>query len=370
MTRFDARLERLERALVTADADGAVVATGSNARYFTGFAGERDRALLFVITPDGERLAVSPEQYTGQVRRAIRADDVHLHSVPHNSARAVARGVAERLSASHGRYLVDEELSAGELYHLERAFPNATVDLLGPVVTPMRATKDESERRALRRAARLTDEVSHTIREAGADVVGTTERELAVQIRARLHERGAEGVAFPVVVASGPNGALPTQYRHGDRTIERGEPVVLDFGGFFDGYASDQTRTVVFAGEPSASYVEAHDAVREALQAGIGRVEPGTTGGELDAAVRDVIVEHGYGDQFTTGTGHGVGLRAHEPPSIAPGSDDVLEPGMVFSIEPGIYVAGEFGVRLETLVLLTERGPEVLNDSPYTWRPP
>jgi Xaa-Pro aminopeptidase len=177
-------------------------------------------------------------------------------------------------------------------------------------------------------------------------------------------------VAFPVVVAAGPNGARPTQYRHGSRSISAGEPVVLDFGGVFDHYPSDQTRTVVFEGEPPAPFPEIHGIVKDALEAGLAAAEPGTTAAELDRVVREVIEDRGYGEQFVTGTGHGVGIRAHEPPSIAPGDRTTLEADMVFSLEPGIYLEGRFGVRLETLVVLTDEGADPLNTSPYDWRPP
>lgn len=367
MGRFADRIARLQKRLVAADVDGAVVGTGPTARYFTGFAGERDRHLLLFVDLEGGVTFVSPSSYAGQVERRARVGEIR--SVSTNSASAVVDGLAASLSEPSGTYLVDDRIPAGEAYRLERTLADATFDLLSPVVGPMRAVKDDTELEALRRAATVTDGVSVAIRELGSNAVGMTERELAVEIRTRLHERGSEGVAFPVVVAAGPNGALPTAYRHGDREIRPGEPVVLDFGGFFDGYASDQTRTVVFDGSPTPAFVGAHRVVHDALRAGIEAAKPGMTGGELDEVVRSVVSDAGYGDRFLTGTGHGVGLRAHEPPAISPDSADELEPGMVFSIEPGIYVEDEFGVRLETLVALTEDGPEALNTSPYTWEP-
>lgn len=369
MNRFSDRLERLEETLRRKGVAGAIIAPGPNARYFTGFAGETDRQLLLAVTRDGMRLAISPKQYGGQVRREIQADKFRLVASPENTAAAAVDTLVDELPVTDRRFLLDGETAGSVFYRIERAFPKASFDLLDPVVAPMRAVKDDAERSALGRAAELTDDVSLAIRRLGGDAVGMTERELAAEIRARLHANGAEGVSFPVVVAAGPNGALPTQYRHGDRVIEAGEPVVLDFGGFFSGYASDQTRTVVFEGEPSDAFIEAHGLVHEALEAGIDAVEPGMTGGELDATVRDVIADEGYGDEFSTGTGHGVGLRAHEPPSVAPGSADELRPGMVFSIEPGIYVDGDFGVRLETLVVLEADSTRVLNETPYTWKP-
>lgn len=367
MVRFSDRTRELEWRLATEGADGAIVATGPNAYYLSGFAGEGDRHLLFLVTPEGEPTFVSGEAYAGQVRDNAKLGEVL--SVPDNTAASVVEGIASVLPDPEGTYLLDDRMRAAESHRLRTALPDATFDLLDDLVAPMRITKDGTELNRLRRAARLTDEVSAGIRELGAEAVGMTERELAVEIRARLHDRGAVGEAFPAVVAAGENGARPTSYRHGDREIRAGEPVVLDFGGVFDQYASDQTRTVVFDGDPPEGFVEAHGVVREALDAGVTAARVGATGGDVDAAAREVIEDAGYGEAFTTGTGHGVGLRGHEPPSITPGSEDELREGMVFSVEPGIYLKGEWGLRLETVVALTDDGPETLNDSLYTWEP-
>ena len=201
----------------------------------------------------------------------------------------------------------------------------------------------------------------------GEDTVGLTESELAAEIRGRLHAAGATRLSFDVVVASGPHGAEPYR-RSSDREIDAGEPVILDFGGFVDGYASDQTRTVVFAGDPPEGFEDAHEAVVAAFEAGVEAVEPGATAGAVDRATEAVLRERGYGDDLVHATGHGVGLEAHEAPTVADGNEVELEPGMVFSVEPGVY-PGKFGVRVEDLVVVTESGCQRLNDSPKTWRP-
>jgi len=152
-------------------------------------------------------------------------------------------------------------------------------------------------------------------------------------------------------------------HTHGDREIRTGEPVVLDFGTRVDGYPSDQTRTLVFGDEPSERVREVHDLVCRAQQAGVEAVEPGVTAGAVDAAAREVIADAGYADQFVHRTGHGVGLAVHEAPYIVGDNDRELEPGMVFSVEPGVYLDGEFGVRIEDLVVVTEDGCERLNET-------
>jgi Xaa-Pro aminopeptidase len=205
------------------------------------------------------------------------------------------------------------------------------------------------------------------VRELGSEAVGMTEAELAGRIENELAAAGGEERSFEPIVGSGPNGAMP-HHTHGDRTIESGDPVVLDFGTRVDGYPSDQTRTVVFDGEPSDKFKTVHDVVRRAQQAAVETVEPGVTAGAVDAAAREIIEDAGYGEQFIHRTGHGIGLDIHEEPLIVDGSDRLLEPQMVFSVEPGIYLPGEFGVRIEVLVVVTRNGCERLNTTSRDWR--
>ena len=364
MAEYRERLRQLEAEL---SQEALVVAQGENLQYLTGFTGERDRAVAFVVTPEGDRMFISPEAYAGQIRSHSWVDDVR--TVPHNDLGAVGDrcgAVIHRSSAEACR--VDGNAPAELTHPLRKRLESTPIALATPLLTSLRMRKDDTERAALQYAAQQTDAVSEWVRSLGTDVIGMTESDLASRIRAKLHERDAERTAFSTVVASGPNGARPTTYRHGERTIEAGEPVVLDFGGIFEEYASDQTRTVVFGGDPPDGYEEVHAIVKKALDRGIARARPGITTGELDQEVRAVIADAGYGPEFTTSTGHGIGLRAHEPPAVRDGGETVLEPGMAFTIEPGVYLEGEYGVRLETVVIVTDDGCTPLNTSPYGWR--
>jgi Xaa-Pro aminopeptidase len=204
------------------------------------------------------------------------------------------------------------------------------------------------------------------LRDLGDDAVGMTEDELAAFVERQLVDRGSDGVSFEPTVGSGPNGAKP-HHSHGDRVVRAGEPVVFDFGGVVDHYPGDQTRTLVFGEEPSATVREVHDLVREAQQAAVEAVGPGVAAEDVDAAARDVIEQAGYGEQFIHRTGHGVGLDVHEEPYIVAGSDRPLEPGMVHSVEPGVYLPDEFGVRIEDLVVVTDDGCERLNRTDRGW---
>ena len=367
MEPFSGRTASFEGRLADAGADAAALAPGPNLYYLSGFAGEADRHLLLLVTAEGERTFVVPEQYAEQVAEGTWINAVR--TVPGNSPELVAEQFEREWDGSGGRLLLDDRMTVEISHRLHERLPAASFGLATEVLGPMRLRKDETEIDALRTAAAVADDVSAEIRSYGSRAIGMTEAELAVDIRAALHERGCEGVAFPVSVGAGPNGARPTQHRHGDREIRPGDPVVIDFGGVTNHYASDQTRVVVFDGDPPDGFREAYDAVLEALRRGVDEITPGMTTGEADALVREVIEARGYGDEFTTGTGHGVGLRAHEEPAVAPGGDAVVREGMVFSVEPGVYLPGEFGVRLETLVVATDDGVDPLNTSPYTWRP-
>jgi Xaa-Pro aminopeptidase len=231
-------------------------------------------------------------------------------------------------------------------------------------IEQLRIVKDATEVAMLREAARrLTPIAAAAITAAQA---GVTERAVAGVLEAAMRDAGYERLAFDTIVGSGPNSALP-HYRAGDRILSRGDLVVLDFGGVLDGYCCDLTRTVS-VGPPSAEARRVHEAVREAQQAAIAAVRPGVTATAVDAAARNVLEHHGLGEVFGHGTGHGLGLDVHEEPRITRPRPDVpdvpLEQGMVFTIEPGAYLPGWGGVRIEDDVLVTDNGCEVLTDVP------
>lgn len=355
-------VDRIQKRL---DGAAAIVGPGANLRYLTGFPGERDRALAVVLT-ENDCVAITAAGYERQVSRETALETIR--TVATNDPSAVGEQARTLLRRRPPETVyVDEELTMG----VGRPIAEGSWTLADgrELFEPLRRVKTPDERAALRAAAAVTDEVRAAIRGLGGEAIGQTEAELARRIHSMLVDRGGEGPAFPIVVASGPRGAEPMTHRHGDRRIRSGEPVVLDFGTVVDGYASDQTSTVVFDGEPPAAFPPAFDAVEAALDAGIAAVEPGLDAATLDGIVRDELDDRGYGAAFTTGTGHGIGLRAHEPPAIGPDADTVLAPGMAITIEPGVYLADRFGVRLETVVIVTENGGEAINDVPRGWSP-
>jgi len=363
---FERRTRDCRTALREHGADAVVLFPGPNQYYLTGFEeAPSERHLLLFVPAEGDPVFVAPTMYREQLDTWVA--DRRLYD-DGDDPLALLEAVAADLDLAGGEVLVDDHMWATFTQDLRAALPDAEFGLASEVLADLRLRKDEAELDALRRAGGVADAVSEAVRALGAAAVGRTETDLARDIERRLADRGADEPAFGTIVGSGPNGAKP-HHRHGDREVAAGDPVVLDFGGYVDGYPGDQTRTVVFDGDPPEGFEAVHEVVLAAHHAGVDAVEPGVPAEAVDAAAREVVEAAGYGEAFVHRTGHGVGLEVHEPPYIVAGNDRELEPGMAFSVEPGVYLEGEFGVRVEDLVVVTGDGCERLNDSPRTWRP-
>jgi len=268
----------------------------------------------------------------------------------YDPARAWLQGLA--------RFGVSDRLWAVHLLGLQGAAPHVEFEPASPVLSRLRMRKDEEELQLLSRTGRCADEAFRRI--TGERLDGRTEADVAGALSRHLLDAGCDSVAF-CIVGSGSNGASP-HHLPSDRPIRRGDLVVLDFGGWVGGYASDTTRTVV-VGEPSEEQREVHGIVREAQEAAFQAAKPGVAAEEVDRAARRVVEDAGYGEAFFHRTGHGIGLEEHEDPYIVEGNRQVLEPGMTFSIEPGIYLEGRFGVRIEDIVAVTDDGAVRFNNS-------
>ena len=248
---------------------------------------------------------------------------------------------------------------AAHLLRLGDALPGSTFATTSAVLSKLRMRKDRTEIDLLRRAAHSAD--ASLARVAGEGLEGRTEGDVARSLSRHLVETGCDAALF-WIVGSGPNGASP-HHEPGERRIQAGDVVVLDFGGRAGGYCSDLTRTVS-VGEPPAEVKEVHEIVRQAQEAAFQATKPGVSAEEIDRAARRVIDHAGYDKAFFHRTGHGIGLEEHEPPYIVEGNAMPLEPGMCFSIEPGIYLESRFGVRIEDIVTVTDVGAERLNQAP------
>jgi Xaa-Pro aminopeptidase len=248
---------------------------------------------------------------------------------------------------------------------LEAAFPEARLELASGVLRQLRMHKDADEVALLRAAAHAADRVVAAI--AAGPLVGRSERDVAREVVERLLAEGHDRADHDQIVGSGPNSASP-HHTASERVIGAGEALVLDIGGSLGGYASDTTRTVWVAGpggiEPDAGFRAIHETVRQAHAAALATARPGTACEAVDAAARRVIQTAGHGPHFLHRTGHGIGLEVHEDPYIVAGNREPLAPGMAFSVEPGIYLEGRYGVRIEDIVVCAAAGPDVLNEAP------
>jgi Xaa-Pro aminopeptidase len=313
----------------------------ANVRWLTGFSGTSGLAL---VGPD-VRDFITDFRYE---ERAGKEVDSTFERVI-----AVQRIVPELVSRLRGRVGYDDALtSVASLRKIEESAGGGT-ELVGVTGLPerLRRRKDDAEQAAIAEAAKLADEAYEFAIESG--FAGRTERDVARATEARMRELGAEP-SFVTIVGSGPNGALP-HAEPSEREIGVGDLVVFDMGAKLDGYCSDCTRTFA-VGEIDAEAREAYELVRAAQRAGLDAVKAGVAGAHADEVARQVIRDGGLGERFGHGLGHGVGLEVHEAPRLGQKSEDVLEPGNVVTVEPGVYVPGRFGIRIEDLVVVTEDG--------------
>lgn len=350
-----ARRETLTQRFAEVRADLLAVPPGDDLRYLLGFTPMPDeRPCYLLVGPAGAHLvmpslnALQAEAHT-DVPMAVYADEDGPAAALAAALRAVGATGARTV-------MVTETMRAEHLLGLQAHLGGARAVLATPVVGRMRLIKSAAEIAALRAAAALADRAVETA--ADACRPGATEREVADGVARAFAAGGADEVAF-AIIASGPNGAFP-HHHTGSRRLESGDAVVCDLGCRLGGYPSDITRMVVL-GQGPAEYERVHSVVEDAVQAGMAAVRPGVPARTVDVAARGVIERAGYGRYFTHRTGHGMGVSGHEPPWITATSGTILEPGMVFSVEPGIYLPGRFGVRLEDIVVVTDAGCERLS---------
>ena len=354
---IDARLQRLRQALEREELDAILVSSPENRRYLSGFTGSAGYLLL----SQTEAVLATDFRYVEQAER--QADGYRVERIsgglgwmPHLASQLGATRIAFESQhvtvATHSAFqkAVSEASQSNGLVLVE------TSDLLDK----MRSMKDPEEMALLARAIEVTDqaleEVSSTIGP------GVTEREVAWELEKAMRVRGADGLAFDIIVGAGPNGALP-HHLADDTVIGEGQPVVIDMGAKYDGYCADLTRTII-VGEPDDKLRLVYQTVLDAQLAAEEMVEAEMTGAEADAIARDIIAEAGYGDNFGHSLGHGVGLAVHEYPRVGPNADDILEDGMVFTIEPGIYLSDWGGVRIEDIVVLENGRARVISQAP------
>ena len=349
------RLAKLRVYMAEQGLDAFLVSSAANRRYLSGFTGSN--GFLAVTVSDAflatdfryieQGQAESPEFEVRQIR----------------GGEPWFPGLADELEMRRVGFEADD-LSVAAFSRLQGDVGESETDLefeeTAGVIEWIRAIKDESELNALDRAVQIADDAMAKIRVEIS--VGMSEREVAWELHKEMRRLGAEGPSFDTIVAVGPNAALP-HHRAGDTTVRPGQAIVIDMGATYHGYRSDLTRTFV-VGEPDDTFRHIYGIVLRAQEAAIDAAKPGMTGEEIDSVAREVIKDAGYGDEFGHGLGHGVGLVIHERPMVVPRSKDIVENGMAFTIEPGIYVSGWGGVRIEDVVVMEDGRARPLTRSP------
>ena len=350
-----ARGERVAAAAAERELDALLVSDLVNLRWLTGFTGSNGAA----VVGEGLRRFVTDFRYLTQVREQVDGAWGEPEIAP-DLLEQVAGGLAA------GRIGFDDEhLSVKQHARLaELAGEGVELVAAGGAVEELRAVKDAAELERIRAAARLADEALTSVLDGG--LVGRTERDVALDLEIAMRRAGAEAVSFPPIVAAGAHGALPHAGPR-DVAIPAGTLVVVDWGAQLDGYASDCTRTFA-TGELDPRDEEVYELVLTAQQAALEAVRPGPEGREVDAVARSIIEDAGHGEHFGHGLGHGVGLAVHEGPRLSKQGTTALLAGHVVTVEPGVYVPGRVGVRIEDLVAVTDDGHEVLSGLPKTLR--
>jgi Xaa-Pro aminopeptidase len=356
---FRERADRVRSRMGDLGVDVLLLSVGPDLPYLTGYeAMPLERLTMLVLPKDGDATLVVPRL---EAPRVVERPDV-FSIVPWEETEDPIALVAG-LVGSAPSLAIGDRTWARFLVDLQRALPGAAFTRGSEVIGPLRARKDAAEVDALRRAAAAADRVAAALQGGEIELVGRTEAEVSAELGRRLLAEGHHRVNF-AIVAAGANAASP-HHEPGPRTIEAGEVVLCDFGGTMlgpdgVGYCSDITRCV-HLGEPAADLAGAYDVLHDAQQAAVAAAVLGTPCEEVDATARRAITAAGLGERFIHRTGHGIGIEEHEDPYIVSGNATPLEAGHAFSVEPGIYVPGRFGLRLEDIVVAGPDGPEALN---------
>jgi Xaa-Pro aminopeptidase len=366
------RLAAARREAAGAGLDALLIGVGADLKYLAGYYAHPLERLTLLVVPAREDVPMTLVAPRLEATPALACPAVEAGAVEvatWEETEDPMRLVAARLAAATGTpaerigaVAVSDGLRAAFVLGLQRVLPGARFSLAGPVLKPLRQVKDADEVALLRRAAHGADRVIDAV--AAGTLIGRTEEDVAREIRDRLVAEGHEVGSF-WIVASGPNSASP-HHEGGERVIRAGEPVVIDIGGTIGGYGSDITRTIWVAGPegigPDEEFARLYEVLRDAQQAATDAVRPGIACEAIDAVARGRISAAGYGERFIHRTGHGIGLEGHEEPYLVTGNDEPMGEGMAFSVEPGIYLEGRYGARIEDIVVCGADGPDVLNE--------
>jgi len=350
------RLGRLRARFGDAGVDALLVTKLENVRYLTGFTGS---AAMLLVTPE-DALFVTDGRYTEQSREQLEAAGVAVRIEIGLTGAAQHASLAAVVASGTRVGLEEYSVTWAEQRGFVSVFAGADLVPAGAIVEALRRVKDAGEVDRIRRACAIADEAFQALLSRLAD--GTTEKQFALELEFGMRKLGASGNSFDPIIAAGPNGAKP-HARPSDRVIGRNELVVCDFGCIVDGYCSDMTRTVSL-GDPGSDARHLYDVVLASQQAGRALVAADVACSDIDRASRDIIADAGWAEAFSHSTGHGVGLEIHEAPRVAATGRDTLLVGDVVTVEPGVYLPGIGGVRIEDTVVVTATGSEPLTLTP------
>jgi Xaa-Pro dipeptidase len=363
---YASRIRALQELQSAQGLDCVALLPGANLRYFTGLAGHLSERPLVAFIPAAGQPALALPVLEVPGARALLPDDVQLLAYSDEEGHEqVFHQVVDALGLGRDGVSLGVEYLAMRLLEarrIEQVFPGCRLLATEPWLPTLRMRKDEAEIALIRRAVEIAQAAMERLLQEGAIREGRTELQVASDLRVATLREGGQEEAFAPIVVAGPNSASP-HADPSDRPLARGDLVTVDWGASYQGYRSDITRTFVL-GEPSPEIERIYDAVLAANQSGRLTARPGMPAQEVDRAARRAITLAGYGPYFLHRTGHGLGLETHEPPYIVEGALDILEPGMTFTVEPGVYVPGLGGVRIEDDVLITPDGRETLTTMP------
>lgn len=352
---YEERLQRVRDQMQLQSAEAMVLGPGADLRYLTGYVATASERLTALVVPlDSDPVLMAP------ALEAVAAEQLPVQIQPWTEAEEPLDLVSAVLKALGARRVgIGDHLWSRFLLGLQERCPQVEWIPASRLLSPLRLIKDEHEMKHLARAGAAADRVWGRL--VRLDLEGKTERQLSALLAELMLDEGLDGAAFSIV-AAGPNGASP-HHESGSSRLADGDMVVVDFGGPLEGYHSDITR-MLHLGQPDNLEREVYAAVLEAQERATRAVRPGAAASDVDNAARSYLSETGWGEHFIHRTGHGLGLELHEPPYIRGDLNTILQPGMVFSVEPGVYLPGRFGVRIEDIVAVTASGVQRLNNAP------
>lgn len=356
-TTTDNRLIALRKRMQETGTDLVVLGPGAHMQWLLGFHPHPDERPCLLLIGSEKEAFLMPALNAGGSREYT---DITFHTwADEDGPQAALAGALDAVGAAAAKTVaLDETMRADFALLVLDALPGAKHSFSEQTVSALRMRKDDIEYQRLKENALINDRAMEAA--FAALRPGVSEEDIAGIVRSHYGTEGAKP-AFSII-GSGPNGAFP-HHATGSRKLSTGDAVVIDIGGTRDGFFSDMTRMAVI-GHPPDGYEEVHSIVNAAVEAALAAARPGVVAKTVDAAARNVIAAAGYADHFVHRTGHGLGIELHEPPYITSASETVLDTGMVFSIEPGIYLEGRFGIRLEEIVILRDDGPETLSTLP------